>query len=66
MVHVEIYCNTCNGRNVVDIEHIDDYYRWKRGAMIQDAFPYLTPEDRELLVSATCNDCWKAMFGEEL
>lgn len=65
MVNVEIYCTTCDIRNIVVIEHIDDYYRWKRGMPIQKAFPYLSVSNRELLMTATCDDCWSDMFGVE-
>lgn len=30
---------------------------------IQDIFPYLTPAERELLLSNTCDECWKKMFS---
>ena len=29
---------------------------------IQDIFPYLTPAERELLISHTCDECWQKMF----
>lgn len=32
---------------------------------IQDIFPYLTPAERELLISHTCNECWNKMFPDE-
>lgn len=31
--------------------------------LIQDIFPYLTHQERELLISHTCNECWNKMFG---
>lgn len=30
---------------------------------IQDIFPYLTPVERELLISHTCEECWNKMFS---
>ena len=42
-----------------------DYKNWQEGALIQDALPYLTTDQRELLISATCGTCWDDMFGEE-
>lgn len=38
---------------------------WERGAHIQDAFPRLPPEDREILISGTCPKCWNEIFGED-
>ena len=32
---------------------------------IQDIFPYLNADERELLISHTCSKCWDEMFGEE-
>ena len=31
---------------------------------IQDIFPYLTPAERELLISGLCPDCWDSMFSD--
>ena len=30
---------------------------------IQDIFPYLSNEERELLISGTCSKCWAEMFS---
>ena len=32
---------------------------------IQDIFPYLTPAERELLISQVCETCWNDMFIDE-
>jgi hypothetical protein len=32
---------------------------------VQNAFPYLNADERELLISQTCGACWKEMFGDE-
>lgn len=34
-------------------------------AFMQDIFPELPIEDRELLISATCNNCWNKLFPAE-
>jgi len=36
-----------------------------QGAFVQDAFPTLTPDQREVLVSGTCAECWAEMWGED-
>ena len=41
-----------------------DYDRWKNGELIQDAMPYLSPDEREILISGTCGPCFDRMFGE--
>ena len=43
----------------------DDYKEWTdNGTLIQQAMPYLTPGERELLISGTCDECWDRMFGD--
>jgi hypothetical protein len=36
-----------------------------KGALVQDAFPFLSPDEREMLISGTHPECWTAMFGDE-
>ena len=33
------------------------------GQYAQDAFPFLSPEDREQIISGTHPKCWQEMFG---
>lgn len=41
----------------------DKYDSWTQGeGLIQDIFPELTDGDRELLISATCDECWEKLF----
>ena len=41
-----------------------DYDRWKNGELIQNAMPYLSADEREILISGTCGPCFDRMFGE--
>ena len=34
---------------------------YKNGALVQNAFPFLTADERELLISGICSKCWSAM-----
>lgn len=44
----------------------EDVERWLSGeGYIQDILHYLTASERELLISGTCDNCWKGMFGED-
>ena len=44
----------------------DDMEAWLSGdKYIQDALAYLSPSERELLISSTCDTCWKKMYGED-
>ena len=41
-------------------EHCD---AWNRGIPAQEAFPELTPTERESLISGLCDYCQKEVFG---
>lgn len=38
---------------------------WNEGMLIQDAFPELSADDREFLISGVCPECWNKIFNEE-
>lgn len=43
-----------------------DLFRYRQGAFVQDAFPYLSAATREaLFVSGVCAVCWHNMFGDD-
>ena len=43
-----------------------DYYRYfMRGERIEACFPYLDREQREVLISGTHPECWKALWAED-
>lgn len=57
-----VVCEECG--EVFDIAvDFEDLLRWKAGELVQNAFPYLTPSERELLISQTCGDCWNQMYS---
>jgi hypothetical protein len=39
---------------------------WESGALIQDAMPNLTPDEREFLISGMTKDDWNNLFGTEV
>ena len=43
----------------------DDWIKYEHGALVQDAFPYLTNEERESLVSGIWDPCWAKMFDND-
>lgn len=59
-----VICQTCKVRYAFFISK-NDYWAWHEGKFAQDAFPYLTIAERELLISQTCNDCFDQMFPAE-
>ena len=42
----------------------EDYLKWKEGTLIQTAFPYLSADDREFLISSLSPTAWKALCQE--
>ena len=54
-------CPGCNIRHRVAVEEAD-FYDWQNGKLIEDAFPYLTPEQRELLITGYDKKCWDELF----
>ena len=57
-------CRVC--LNQVEMQvHIEDVTAWENGALIQNALPYLTPGEREVLIRGTSEPCFDRMFGGE-
>ena len=62
---VESDCFECGGTTVAQIDGTD-LFRYRQGDYVQDAFPTLTPEQREaLFISGICSVCWDKMFGDD-
>lgn len=59
---LEAKCRLCHGKHVIFVK-ASDYLKWQyREGFIQDLMPYLSAGERELLISATCSDCFDSMF----
>jgi hypothetical protein len=39
--------------------------KWEAGALIQNAFPTLNPDEREFIKTGILPATWDSMFGEE-
>jgi hypothetical protein len=63
-VYLNVQCRKCR-----DIVHLNvnerDVVAWRNGRSIQDAMPYLTPDEREILISGICGPCFDAIFSPE-
>lgn len=57
-------CPFCGNYHGVQVSEAD-YYAWQDGKLIQNAMPYLSADDREILMTGICPECWNGMFGEE-
>jgi len=57
-------CVFCGKKHSVYV-NMKDLIDWERGKFVQDAFPYLSPDERELFVSKVCVECSKEAFKEQ-
>jgi len=58
------YCPFCGETNYVLVRE-EDYIAWQNGELAQIAFPYLSADEREMLISGICPTCWDEMFGSD-
>lgn len=61
-VSVVTSCPFCGHANFVEVNE-DDYDDWSDGMDTAVAFPYLSANEREMLISGICPTCWEKMFG---
>lgn len=62
-VTLAIICPLCGNTSYLTVP-TDGYTAWKlHGVLVQDAFPQLSAEDRELLISGICPTCWDNLFS---
>lgn len=62
-VCVVTYCPFCGKAHEIEVNEID-YLDWQDGEHAQNAFPYLSADEREMLISGICPTCWDKMFGD--
>ena len=63
-VKIEITCIQCD-RDYVIFVYPEDIVKREEGAYIQDAFPYLSAGERELMISKICGSCFDEMFPSD-
>ena len=70
MAHIAAQCTCCG--NIIQIPCSDETYVqaqfWNAATdprSIQEVFPDISPQYRELFISGVCPACWDVMFGEE-
>lgn len=62
-VKVSVSCKVCYERRIIEDVLLADYNAWIHGKLIQQALPYLSGEDRDLLVTNICPKCWDGIFS---
>lgn len=55
-----VTCLDCGKDTTIHLTY-ESWRRWKDGALAQDCFDYLTPAQREILISGMCSVCWNDM-----
>ena len=50
-------CPFCGKKQIVTVKS-EDYDKWENGELIQRAFPYLTSNERETLITGICDNCF--------
>ena len=65
-IKIQARCRCCDGITelLVTQKDLNEYFSSNR-RHIQDIFPYLRAEERELLISQICPKCWNDMFGSD-
>lgn len=59
---VTIKCVDCGKDHNIKL-CIDDLKKWQKGALIQNALPYLSSAERELIISGICGKCFDKIFS---
>lgn len=54
-------CPMCLEPTYLDVDE-DGLLKWEAGSFIQDAFPSLTRDQRELLLTGLHLECWNKAF----
>ncbi len=61
MIAIEVQCPICKKVSIIEVP-VDGFIDWQGGELIQDAFPTLSADIREQLISGICPKCWEKMF----
>lgn len=64
MMTITTTCPFCGRSTDVLVDEVE-YGCWLEGMSIQDAMPDLSPDEREMLISGICPNCWEQMFGSD-
>lgn len=57
-------CIQCGETGTMELD-MADVIAWHAGKLAQSAFPYLTVDLREQVISGTHPACWKAIFSDD-
>ena len=57
------HCPFCHKMNTL-IVSTEGLRKWQAGTTIQSAFPKMSVNDRELMISGICPSCWSNVFPD--
>lgn len=57
-----VTCRMCKIDTVIPVT-VEQLIKYQEGMKVQVAFPNLNADQRELIISCTCPNCWKKLFG---
>lgn len=60
---IAVICNRCKAERMEIPVTASKVKRWQDGELIQNVFPELTNDQREMMISHTCPKCWEQIFG---
>lgn len=62
VAQIYTHCICCQSQHIIKAPQ-EGYNAWaKRDKKIQDAMPMLSEDDRELLISGLCGDCFEEVM----
>ena len=64
MMTIITECPWCGEEHEVEVS-FEGYLAWQNGESIQVAMPQLSANEREMLISGVCPECWKKAFSYE-
>lgn len=57
-------CPECGAVATIPVK-LEELIAYEGGALIQNAFPTMSADDRERLMTGFCPACWNRLFPEE-
>lgn len=67
VIVLRIKCRICGQVKKICVKKTDlELWQSDEPPFVQDCFPYLTPAERELLLTYTCSECFDRMFLDDM
>ena len=63
-MNIDVTCWKCNTEHLIFVDR-EEYENWQNGELIQDALFMLSADEREMLMSGTCGECFDKLFPDQ-